>query len=163
MSSTVPTLAVPAPAPTTPPVKYTLAPASTPTGLQIFSLKAFTMPSQKYKWDQTTNTSSPLQGLSVLEESVLTTLDPGEASFEGVLNPADPGFIAVQAAYVSGLPQSFQVQLPPIAGQATTGNVYEFTAWVSENPLPMSIDAGKAITFKLSLKLNSFVTVLTGS
>ena len=99
----------------------------------------------------------------MLEENIPTTLDPGEASFTGIMNPADPGFQAVQAAFVSQLPQSWQIQLPPISGQSVSGNVYEFVGWVSSNPLPMSVDASKAITFKLDIKLCSFVTVLTGS
>jgi len=140
-----------------------LAPASTPTGLQVIALKDYTFPSQKIKFDSITNTSSPLQGLVVLEENIPTTLDPGEASFTGIMNPADPGFQAVQAAFVSQLPQSWQIQLPPISGQSVSGNVYEFVGWVSSNPLPMSVDASKAITFKLDIKLCSFVTVLTGS
>jgi hypothetical protein len=55
------------------------------------------------------------------------------------------------------------VQLQPIAGQSTSGNVYEFNAYVSDNPVPSNISAEKAVTVKITLKLDSIMTVLVGS
>jgi hypothetical protein len=163
ISSTVATLASPAPAPTTPPVKYTIAPATTPTGLAILQMKDFTVPSQKLALDEVTNTSSPSSGVYTIKERIPTILDPGEFSCVGIFLPSDPGLIAVQTAFASGIAQSFQIQLPPIAGQSTTGNIYEFNALITENPIPTTINVDKAITVKITLTLVSLMTVLTGS
>ena len=163
VNATAATLAAPASTPIATPLKFTVAPTPTPTGIVVMQMKAFTMPSQKYSFDDVTNTSSPAIGVSVLKENAITVLDPGEASFEGVMVPSDPGLVALQAAFAAGIPQQFQVQLPPISGQSTVGNVYEFNAWVAENPQPTSISADKAITVKVSLKLSSLMTVAVGS
>ena len=163
VSSTVATLASPASAPGSTPTKFTLAPASTPTGIAILQMKNFTMPAQKYAFDDITNTNSPTIGVSVMKENVITVLDPGEATFTGVFIPTDPGIVALQTAFATGIAQQFQVQLPLLPGQSTSGNVYEFNAWVAENPQPTDIDASKAITVKVTLKLSSLMTYTVGS
>ena len=163
VNATACTLASPAATPLSTPVKYTIAPATTPTGIAILQMKSFTMPSQKYSFDDVTNTNSPAIGVSVVKESIITVLDPGEASFEGVFVPSDPGIVALQSAFATGIAQQFQVQLPPISGQSTVGNVYEFNAWVSENPIPTNISPEKAVLVKITLKLNSLMTVAVGS
>jgi hypothetical protein len=163
ISATPATLAAPAATPTQPPVALTLAPATTPTGIAILQLKEFTVPEQAWSFDDITNTGSPAVGVGVLKESLATTVDPGEFSATGIFLPSDPGIIALQTAFGTGLANSFQLQLKPISGQSTSGNVYAFNAYVSKNPVPSNIDATKAITVKISLKLDSVMTVLTGS
>ena len=163
ISATPATLAAPAAAPTQPPVAFTLAPASTPTGIAIMQLKEFTVPEQSWSFDDITNTGSPDVGIGVLKESLATLVDPGEFAATGIFLPSDPGIIALQTAFTTGIANAFQIQLKPIAGQSVTGNVYAFNAYVQKNPVPSNIDAGKAITVKISLKLDSVMTVLTGS
>lgn len=163
ISATPATLAAPASAPASSPKPFTIAPAATPTGVAVLQMKNFTMPSQKYSFDDVTNTSSPTIGVSVLKESMITTLDPGEFSCTGIFLPSDPGLVLLQNAFSSGIAQAFQVQLPPIGGQSTKGNCYAFNAWLSENPIPTTINADKAITVKINLKLNSLMTVAVGS
>ena len=163
ISSTVATLAAPAAAPITTPVKFTIAPTASPTGIAVLQMKDFTMPSQKYSFDEITNTSSPTIGQSVLRENVITVLDPGEFSCTGIFLPSDPGLIALQNCFSTGIPQAFQVQLPPISGQATVGNVYAYNAWMAENPTPQTVSAEKAVTIKITLKLSSLMTVAVGS
>ena len=121
------------------------------------------MPSQKWSYDDITNTSSPAVGVGVLKESLATLVDPGEFTCTGVFLPSDPGLAALQSAWASGIAQQFQVQLSPIAGQSTVGNTYEWSAYVTENPLPSNISAEKAVTIKVSLKLDSVITVAVGS
>ena len=56
------------------------------------------------------------------------------------------------------------MQLPPISGQSTVGNVYEFNAWVAENPQSTSISADQGdLTVKVGVKLSSLMTVAVGS
>ena len=163
ISATAATLAAPAAVPAQPPTAFTVAPASTPTGLAILQLKEFSVPAQKWSYDDVTNTSSPSVGVGVLKESLATMVDPGEFTATGIFLPSDPGIIALQTAFQTGLSNAFQIQLKPIGGQSTTGNVYAFNGFVQENPVPANIDAGKAVTVKISIKLDSVMTVLTGS
>jgi hypothetical protein len=163
ISSTAATLASPAPAPAQPPTAFTVAPATSPTGIAILQLKDFTMPSQKWSYDDTTNTNSPSVGVGVIKESLATLVDPGEFSATGIFLPSDPGLVALQTAFTTGIANAFQVQLQPIAGQSASGNVYAFNAYVQENPMPSNISAEKAVTIKVNLKLNSVITVKTGA
>lgn len=157
------TLSAPAPAPTTPPVKYTVAPTSSPTGIAVLQLKDFSVPSQKLALDDVTNTSSPASGTFVVMERIVTILDPGEFSATGIFLPSDPGLVALQTAFATGIANSYQVQLPLLPGQATSGNIYEFTGILTVNPIPANISADKAITIKITITLTSLMTVLTGS
>jgi hypothetical protein len=163
INATAATLAVPAVAPAQPPTAFTVAPASTPTGIAILQMKDFTMPSQKWSYDDVTNTSSPAVGVGVLKESLATLVDPGEFSCTGVFLPSDPGLLALQTAFTTGLANAFQVQLQPLGGQSTSGNVYAFNAYVQENPIPSNISAEKAVTIKISLKLDSVITTKAGA
>ena len=163
ISATPATLAAPASYPTQPPVALTVAPATTPTGIAILQLKEFTVPAQKWTYDDITNTSSPAVGVGVQKESLPTLVDTGEFSATGLWLATDAGLIALQTAFATGLANSFQIQLKPIAGQSTSGNIYAFTAFVSSNPVPMNISVEKAITYKVDLKLDSMMTVLVGS
>ena len=53
--------------------------------------------------------------------------------------------------------------LEEVAGQSTTGNVYSFLAFISENPVPSDVTPDMVVTIKISLKLNSMLTVIEGS
>jgi hypothetical protein len=163
ISAVAATLAAPAAAPAQPPTALTVAPTATPTGIAVLQLKEFTVPEQSWSFDDITNNQSPAVGVGVLKESLATTVDPGEFTATGIFLPSDPGIVALQTAFATGIANAFQIQLKPIAGQSTTGNVYAFNAYVSKNPVPSNIDAGKAVTVKISLKLDSVMTVLTGS
>jgi hypothetical protein len=164
ISATAATVTTPAPAPSTPPTALTVSPTSSPTGIAILQMKEFSLPSQKLSFDSITNTNSPSSVAgTVTNEYIPTVLDGGEFSVTGIFLPSDPGLSAIQTAFYSGLANQFQIQLQPIAGQATTGNIYEFNAWVQELPAPVSVSPDKALTVKLSLKLQGVMTVKTGS
>jgi len=163
ISAVAATLAVPCTSPAQPPVAFTVAPTATPTGVAVLQLKEFTVPEQSWSYDDITNTSSPAVGVGVLKESLATLVDPGEFTATGIFLPSDPGIIALQTAFQTGLANAFQIQLKPISGQSTTGNIYAFSAYVAKNPVPSNIDATRAVTVKISLKLDSVMTVATGS
>lgn len=130
----------------------------------ILQLKTFNLPAAKWKYDTVTNSSSPtVAGGQVIEESVPTSVDPGEASFSGVFLPSDPGQLAVATAFASGAAVPFTLQLKPIAGQVTTGNLYSFTAYVQSMPVPDGLDAEKVALVKINLKLNTIMTVTPGA
>jgi hypothetical protein len=164
INATPATIAAPVAAPSIPPTALTLAPAATPTGIALLQIKDFTLPEQKLSFDDITNTGSPsdIAG-TVTKESIPTVLDPGEFTATGVFLPGDPGLIALQTAFLSGLANQYQVQLQKIAGQVTSGNVYDFNGWVSSMPTPVGIGADKTLTVKINIKLQGIMTIKTGS
>lgn len=164
INATPATAAAPAAAPTAPPTVLTLSPTASPTGIAILQIKSHTIPSQKLSFATVTNTSSPSDVAgTVTNEFLPTVLDPGEYMATGIFLPSDPGYQAIQTAFLSGLPNQFQIQMKPIAGQTTTGNVYEFNAYVQEMPIPTDLSAEKDVEVKFSLKLTTVITVLVGS
>ena len=163
ISATPATAAAPAAAPPTPPTPFTVAPATTPTGVVIMQLKDLTLPTLKMSYDTVTNTQSPVAvDGTVTNEYVPTVVDGGDFTATGIFNPLDTGLAALQTAFFSGLANAFQVQLQPIGAQ-TSGNVYQFNAFVSELPVPTTADVTKALTYKISLKLSGLMTVLVGA
>lgn len=161
ISSTAASLASPAPAPDSSPTSWLLT--SPPSGIPVLQLKTFTMPNQKWSFDDITNTSSPTVGAGTVKENLLTVLDVGEFTAEGVYLPSDSGLEAITTAFATGVPNQFQIVLGLLPGQSSTGNVYEFNAYVQTNPLPQTVSVEKAITWKVDLKLTTFVTVTIGS
>ena len=164
ISATTATSASPAPAPTS--TRLTVAPTSSPTGIAVMQIKDFTMPQQKWSYDDVTNTGSPLVAtgsVGVIHEFLPTLVDPGEFNCTGIFLPSDPGLNAIQGCFNSGIAQGFQVQLQPLGGQTANGNVYSFNAYVQENPIPSSITVDKAITIKINLKLNTAIVIGAGN
>ena len=119
---------------------------------------------QKWQYEDVTNFGSPIFGAGLVKESLPVLVDPGEASCEGLFLPADPGQLGVAAAFAAGTLASFKLQLAvdTVGGQTTAGNLYAFSAFVQENPLP-EVPFDKSMTIKISLKLNTAITVTQGS
>ena len=167
ISATAATSGSPAPVPASPPTALTVAPASTPTGIAVLQIIEHTIPELKLGFDELTNTSSPSNVAgTVTKETVATSLDPGEYTAMGVFLPSDPGLAAIQTAFLSGLPNQFQIQMPASAawGYTTAGPVYDFNAYVASLPVPTgSITADKKIQVKITLKLTTWMTVKAGS
>jgi hypothetical protein len=160
ISSTVYTTASPAPAPPSSPTSWLAG--SPPTGIPILQIKNPKFPSQKWSYDDISCLSSPTVGAGTVKENLLTMLDLGEFTGEGIFLPSDLGLQSTQAAFLTGLPTAFQVLLAPLPGQ-TTGNIYQFNGYVGENPLPTGISVDKAILWSVNIKLTSVVTMTVGS
>jgi hypothetical protein len=135
---------------------------SAETFTSILQVKTFQLPEAKWAYDDVTNTGSPAVGPGVLKENLPATVDPGEASFGGAWLPSDPGQLAVFASFSTGTPADFKLQLKPIGGQTTTGNLYTFSGYVQALPVP-DIQADKVATIKFSIKLTTLITVTAGS
>lgn len=130
----------------------------------ILQIKTYNLPEATWGYDDVTNSSSPtVAGGQVVKEYLPTSVDPKEATFSGIFKPSDPGQLAVADAFASGAAVAFTLQLKPIAGQATTGNLYSFTAYVQSMPVPDGLDAEKAAMIKINLKLNTIMTVTPGA
>jgi hypothetical protein len=131
----------------------------------ILQIKEYDLPEAKWKYDTITNSNSPTIGVGnqVLDENAPTVVDPGEASFSGIWLPSDAGQQAVAASFATGTAVEFTLQLKPIAGQTTTGNLYTWMAFVQALPMPSGLSVDKVAQVKISLKMASLIAVTVGS
>lgn len=133
------------------------------TPVTIMQVKQFSFSGVAAKYEDATNLNSPSVGAAVLEEAIPGTVSPGTATISGQFLPTDAGQTALLTAYDAQTLASFSLQLPKAPGQTTTGNLFAFSAYVQDMPLPDTLDVGKPITFKVTLKLNSIITITPGS
>ncbi len=97
----------------------------------------------------------------VNQEFVSTIRDNGTIPLGGNLLDADPGQLALQAAYNTGSKYLFQVQLAVGPGETTTGTLYSFAALV-ESFFDITISLKEAIKFKATLKISGGITTVVG-
>src|SRR5882762_5252731 len=101
----------------------------------ILQMKTFQFSGQTIKFDDITNVNSPVQANAAFEEAIPALVSGGQFTTSGVFLPSDPGQIAMSAAF-NGVLTDFKVQLPKGPGQTTAGNLYAFTGYVMDEPLP---------------------------
>ena len=128
----------------------------------ILQLKTYQFSGQQWKYDDVTNAGSPAQGPGVFEEPLPVTMSGGTLAVSGVFLPSDPGQTALAAGFNGGTLIDFKLQLPKAPGQTTAGNMYAFSAYVQEFPLP-DIQFDRAMTIKASLKIASPIVLTPGS
>jgi hypothetical protein len=132
------------------------------TFLPVLQVKTFQFSGQTWKFDDISNAGSPVAGAGVLEEALPSTMSGGSLAVSGVFLPTDPGQTALATAFNSGTLTDFKLQLPLAPGQTSTGNLYAFSGFVQEFPLP-DIQFDKALTIKATIKINTVITVTVGS
>ena len=86
----------------------------------------------------------------------------GRGKEVGVFLPADAGQLALAAAFATGALADFKLQLPIGPAQTTTGNLYAFSGYVQDFPSP-DVQFDKTVTFKVTVKLNTVLTVTPGT
>jgi hypothetical protein len=135
---------------------------TTPTTTPILNMRTYSFSGQSVKFDDITNLSSSTQGTVIVEESLPATMDPGTLTASGIWIPSDPGYEAIVAGFTANTLLNFTLQMPIAGTQTTTGNLYSFTGYIQDNPLP-DADYSKAITIKITIKLNSAIVPTAGS
>jgi Putative Ig domain len=97
-------------------------------------------------------------------EKLDTLLDNGQIKLTMNRVTTDTGQIALGAAYVAGGKYLFQVTEPVNAeiGQTETGNLYEFTAIISEGP-SFDLDPTKLTTVSYTLDVSGAISFTAGS
>jgi hypothetical protein len=128
----------------------------------VLQIKTFQFSGQTWKYDDITNASSPQTGVGVLEEALPSTMSGGTLAVSGVFLPSDVGQLALATAFNAGTLTDFKLQLPIANGQTTLGNLYAFSGYVQEFPLP-DIQFDKALTIKATIKINTIIAVTLGS
>lgn len=117
------------------------------TWVPIKQLKTITFSGSKQDFDDITN----LDSTGAVREVVPTLIDPGTADFQGVFAGADPGQIAVSAAFDAQTALEFKLQFVAMPGY-TTGPLRTFNGYMASKP---QIDAqmDKSSTFSGSIKI----------
>ena len=138
------------------------AAGSPPTLVPVLNMKTYSFSGQSVKFDDVSNLNSPTNGGIIVNEVIPATEEPGTLTLSGIWIPSDPGQTALEAAWTSHALTTFTVQAPIGGAQTTTGNLYTFTGYLQDNPLP-DLDYSKAVTIKFTIKLNSQVVTTQGS
>jgi hypothetical protein len=131
------------------------------TWTPIAQLKTAQFGGQKMNFEDVTNLDSAAVGATVLKEQMPTTADAGTIALGGIFLPSDAGQLALATAY-NGALTDFKVQLPKGPGQSTTGNLYAFSGYVSEQVIP-DIQFDKVLTFKATVTLTTPITITPGT
>ena len=128
----------------------------------IMNMKTYSFSGNSLKFDDISNLNSSTNGGVIVEESLPATEDPGTFTASGIFIPSDAGQTALAAAWGTHALTDFKVQFPVAGSQTTTGNLYTFSGYLQDNPVP-DADYSKAIMVKFTIKLNTAVTVTGGS
>ncbi len=131
------------------------------TFVAVAQLKTAQFGGQKMNFEDITNLDSASVGATVLKEQMPTTADAGTVALSGIFLPSDAGQTALTTAY-NGALTDFKIQLPKGPLQTTTGNLYTFSGYVSEQPLP-DIQFDKVLTFKVTITLTTPITSTPGT
>ena len=137
-----------------------------PTYTAIKGIKKITPPNGKWGWEDTTT----LDTTGVDRIGIKTLREPGQVDIEGLYESADPGQVALQAAFstpsnaTNGGNYPFKLALPVdlAGGQVTTGDTAAFSAAVTEWAISDD-EVDKVITFKAVLKISGAVTYTEGA
>lgn len=140
-------------------------PGSGETFVTIGQIKNISWTQPKLNTEDSTNLGSATLGQATLKEYLPTVIEPGQMTGQLIYLPGDAGQIALNTAFLSGVIHDFKLQFPALAqfGQTTTGNLYAFSGYVLEQPLPDGIDPQKILTSKITVQITTAVTVTLGS
>jgi hypothetical protein len=117
---------------------------------------------QTVSYDDVSSLDSPIVAGGALEENIPAKYSGGTFKATGAFLPSDTGYTALMSAFNAGTLTDFKVQLPKGNGQTTAGNLYAFSAFISDMPLP-DVSFDKAMTVSLTLKINTAITITPGS
>lgn len=134
------------------------------TKTPVLQVRTWQFSGQQAKYDDITNADSPTTdgGVSVVEEVTPTTISAGQLAIGGVYLASDPGQSTLADAFNTQELTDFELQLPKASGQTTKGNLFAFSGYVQDMPLP-DLDYSKASTFKVTIKITGLIEVTPGS
>lgn len=140
-------------------------PGTGETFTSILQVKSISWTQPKLQTEDATCLSSPTLGAATIKEYIPTVIEPGQMTGQAIYLPTDTGLAALTTAFSSGVIHDFKLQLPPNAAwsQTTTGNLYAFSGYVLEQPLPDGIDPQKIVTYKVTIQITTAITVTVGS
>ena len=139
---------------------------ASPTYTVVNKIKKVTPPKPKWGTEDVTTLDTPNTG----RLKIKTLLDNGEVQISGEWESADPGQVALAAAFSSaaiavyGTAYPFKIALPiDIAGgQTTTGDTSTFNALVTGWEID-DVEIDKVVGFTASLTISGPITFTEGS
>jgi hypothetical protein len=139
--------------------------ASPPTYTSILQLKSISWTQPTLGTEDATCLSSPTIGNATVKQYLPTVIEPGKLEATAIYLSTDTGLGALSTAFSTQTISEFKLQFPVITafGQTTTGNLYSFSGYVLEQPLPDGIDPTKLLTYKVSIQITTAVTFTAGS
>jgi hypothetical protein len=132
----------------------------------IGNIKTFALTPAKWTFEDVTNLGSPVQGTGLVKEQIPTLVTPGDFKASVYYVPTDAGLAAARSAFANAALSTFSVQLAPdLAGnvQASVGDSWTFSGYVSDMPVPDSIDPTKPLTYTLNGTIETVPTFTQGS
>lgn len=122
----------------------------------IAQLKTFQFSGMKRHVEDVSNSDS-----TAAEKIAPGVLDNGQLKVAGNYIGSDTGLQALRTALASGVAQDFKLTLPKAQGQSTNGDVFAFSAVVSEWALDVQFD--KASTCTATLDIDGVLTFTAGA
>lgn len=113
----------------------------------VAQLKSLTYSGLKATTDDITNLDSP----NAYKELLPTVIDPGDVTFDGILNPSNASDNNLLALLNSQVQNNFKITL-------TDGTEHTFSGYVTEY-VPAKVDYSKAIMFSGKISITGPVTV----
>lgn len=113
----------------------------------IAQLRKFAFGGAKTTLADVTNLDSP----TAFMERIATVIDPGDVSFDGVLNPADTTYGSLNTLQSNRTKSQFLITL-------TDNTTYQFEGFVTEF-VPASVDYSKEIVFSGKITITGAVTI----
>jgi hypothetical protein len=134
------------------------------TATPVAQIKTLQLNGQKVSYDDISNLDSPALGTSLVavKEKLPATAEAGTLAISGIYLPANAGYEALAAAYLTQALTTFTMQLPIVPGQTTSGNLYSLSGYVSEAPHP-DVQWDKTMMFKCTIELAANPTFTQGS
>jgi hypothetical protein len=135
------------------------------TFTSILQVKSISWTQPTLQTEDATCLSSPTLGEATVKQYLPTVIEPGKFEASAIYLSTDTGLAALMTAFSSTVLHDFKVQFPVITqfGQTTTGNLYSFSGFVLEQPIPDGIDPTKLLTYKISIQITTAVTFTAGS
>jgi len=139
---------------------------ASPTFTAIAKLKKVTPPQPKWGTEDTTT----LDTTGNTRTFIKSLIDPGEFTLDGEYASADPGQIALSAAFLApsnqanGAAYPFKVVLPVnlAGGQTTIGDTFTFSGLVTDFAV-QDEDIDKIVMFKATIKISGAGTYAEGA
>jgi hypothetical protein len=120
---------------------------SPPGFTTVAQLRKFAFGGAKTTLADITNLDSP----TAYMERIATVIDPGDVTFDGVLNPSDDTYLSLNDLQANRTLSQFLITL-------TDGTTYDFDGYVTEF-VPASVDYSKEIVFSGKITITGAVTI----
>lgn len=132
-------------------LEFELTDGSPATYVRVAQLQKFSFGGLKVATEKITNLDSP----TAFDELIATIIDPGDVSFDGVLNPESIDQSDMLTLLQNRTRTGWNIVL-------TDTSAYSFEAYLTEF-VPANVDYSKAITFSGKLTITGAVTFTPAS